>query len=212
MSELTEEQRALLVGDDARMEGYYVGFHKTGVDVIDQILSAVAYAAKGAHKTEAWSHELEYDYGPVPADKTFEWLIQEAANDAAERLTAASADDELIEAYNDAVRESMAAVTERDGHASSGSRESIVAGLRAVAGFRRPAQGDYYEGLEEGVTVGRNTVAQTEPTDAQVIAALNAWHQDVMPVNRLGVFGTQKEDLMRAALKAAFTAGQEEQS
>ena len=51
--------------------------------------------------------------------------------------------------------------------------------------------------------------AQGEPTDAQVIAALNAWHQDVMPVNRLGVFGTQKEDLMRAALRAAFTAGQE---
>ena len=71
------------------MEGYYIGFNKTGNDLIDQILSAVAYAAKGAHKTEAWSHELEYDYGPVPADKTFEWLIQEAANDAAERLAAA---------------------------------------------------------------------------------------------------------------------------
>lgn len=48
------------------------------------------------------------------------------------------------------------------------------------------------------------------PTDAQMIAALNAWHQDVMPVTRLGVFGTQKEDLMRAALIAAFTAGQED--
>lgn len=45
--------------------------------------------------------------------------------------------------------------------------------------------------------------AQGEPTDAQVIAALNAWHQDVMPVNRLGVFGTWKEDRMRAALRAA---------
>lgn len=89
MSELTPEQRAFLVGPDARMEGYYIGFDKTGNDLIDQILSAVAYAAKGAHKTEAWSHELEYDYGPVPADKTFEWLIQEAANDAAERIAAA---------------------------------------------------------------------------------------------------------------------------
>lgn len=86
MSELTEEQRAFLVGPDARMQGYYIGFDKTGNDLIDQILSAVAYAAKGAHKTEAWSHELEYGYGPVPADKTFEWLIQEAANDAAERI------------------------------------------------------------------------------------------------------------------------------
>ena len=45
------------------------------------------------------------------------------------------------------------------------------------------------------------------PTDAQMIAALNAWHQDVMPVTRLGVFGTQKEDLMRAALIAAFKEG-----
>lgn len=89
MSELTEEQRAFLVGDNARMEGYYVGFYKTGVDVIDQVLSAVAYAAKGAHSTDGWTIELGAAYGPVPADKTFEWLIQEAANDAAERLAAA---------------------------------------------------------------------------------------------------------------------------
>ena len=89
MSELTPEQRALLVGDNARMDGYYIGFDKTGNELIDQILSAIAYAAKGAHETEAWSRELEYGYGPVPADKTFEWLIQEAANDAAERLAAA---------------------------------------------------------------------------------------------------------------------------
>lgn len=75
-----------------------------------------------------------------------------------------------------------------------GAKRSVTPSDLAItsAGFRRPAQ--------------------TEPTDAQVIAALNAWHQDVMPVNRLGVFGTQKEDLMRAALKAAFTAGQEKQS
>lgn len=90
MSELTEEQRALLVGPDARMQGYYVGFDKTGNELIDQLLSAVAFAAKGAHSTDAWGWRLERDYGPIPAGKSFEWLIQAAANDAAERLAAAS--------------------------------------------------------------------------------------------------------------------------
>lgn len=104
MSELTEEQRAFLVGPDARMDGYYIGFDKTGNEFIDQILSAVAYAAKGAHGTEAWSYELEYGYGPVPADKTFEWLIQEAANDAAERLAAVGVAPEPEPEYEYAIQ------------------------------------------------------------------------------------------------------------
>ena len=86
MSELTDEQRRLLVGTDARMQGYYVGFERTGVEAVDQILSAVAWAAKGAHHTGSWGDDLDFEYGPDPEGKTFEWLIQQAANDAAERL------------------------------------------------------------------------------------------------------------------------------
>ena len=39
-----------------------------------------------------------------------------------------------------------------------------VAHAIMAAGFRRPVQGDYFEGFEEGVAVGRGIPAQTEPT------------------------------------------------
>ena len=42
-------------------------------------------------------------------------------------------DDELIELHEKAIRDAMDAANKRDGFASSGSRESIVAGLRLVA-------------------------------------------------------------------------------
>ena len=42
-------------------------------------------------------------------------------------------DDELIELHKKAIRDAMDAANKRDGFASSGSRESIVAGLRLVA-------------------------------------------------------------------------------
>lgn len=42
-------------------------------------------------------------------------------------------EDGLIEVYSSAVDAAMHRANERDGYGSSGSRESIVAGLRAVA-------------------------------------------------------------------------------
>ena len=42
-------------------------------------------------------------------------------------------DDELLKLHEKAIRDAMEAAYKRDGFASSGSRESIVAGLRAVA-------------------------------------------------------------------------------
>lgn len=44
-----------------------------------------------------------------------------------------TAEDMLIEVYSTAVDAAMTRANERDGFASNGSRESIVAGLRAVA-------------------------------------------------------------------------------
>lgn len=84
----------------------------------------------------------------------------------------------------------------------------------ALAEYDRSQPSDYERAYADPLAKALRALlrrpAQGEPTDAQVIAALNAWHQDVMPVNRLGVFGTWKEDRMRAALNAAFTAGQED--
>lgn len=163
MSELTEEQRAFLVGPDARMEGYYIGFDKTGNDLIDQILSAVAYAAKGAHSTDAWGYESDYDYGPLPAGKTFEWLIQEAANDAAERLTAASADEEreaLAQAALDSERLRQIAewLSMEHGHEETAKRVNIIAD-RHDALARRPAQTEQITFTPDTITCADCTAA-----------------------------------------------------
>ena len=38
-----------------KMRAYYYGFSETGVRVIDEILSAIAWAGKGFHHTESWA-------------------------------------------------------------------------------------------------------------------------------------------------------------
>lgn len=88
-----------------------------------------------------------------------------------------STDDELLDTYRDAVDLAMHRANMRDGFASNMSRESIVAGLRAVARFRRSVQG--------------------EPTDAQVEAALQALGHARSAVTA---------PVMRAALRAAAEA------
>lgn len=42
---------------NARMNGYYIGFDRTGVGIVDDVLSAVATAAKRYHHTEDWDDE-----------------------------------------------------------------------------------------------------------------------------------------------------------
>ena len=74
-----------------------------------------------------------------------------------------------------------------------------------AAGFRRPAQGDYYEGLEEGIAIGRRPV-QGEPTDAQIERAARSiaeWSTSDVPLELC-------RSVARHALRAAFTAGQED--
>ena len=43
-----------------RMDAYYYGFELTGVQDIDQILYAVAWADKDFHSTDQWQEEIEY--------------------------------------------------------------------------------------------------------------------------------------------------------
>lgn len=69
---------------DWRMDAYYYGFDRTGVDEIDLILSALACAGKAYHHTEDWNenaYALSYHEGDTPVD----W-IQNAANKAAESI------------------------------------------------------------------------------------------------------------------------------
>lgn len=71
-----------------RMDAYYYGFERTGVDAIDKILSAVATAGKMYHHTEDWGGQNGYgrwEQAPFRGDSCIQW-IQNAANDAAEEL------------------------------------------------------------------------------------------------------------------------------
>ena len=61
MSDLTTEVRAALP-EDARMYAYYYAFDRTGIAVVDAILSAVAVAGKGSHHTDGWTSNPGYDY------------------------------------------------------------------------------------------------------------------------------------------------------
>jgi len=64
---------------ELKMNAYYYSFEPTGVQEIDEILSAVAVAGKGSHHTESWDDPDYADKdGKTDVDK-----IQEAANRAA---------------------------------------------------------------------------------------------------------------------------------
>jgi hypothetical protein len=67
---------------DARMCAYYYGFTRTGIGLVDNILSAVAKAGKSYHGTDMWGEEL-IEGG------TCESRIQDAADAAAEQIRSA---------------------------------------------------------------------------------------------------------------------------
>lgn len=73
--------------EDKRMDAYYYGFERTGVAIIDEILSQVAIAGKGSHHTDTWSDELDWEY--YDSKLSFADRIQSAANDAAKRIVEA---------------------------------------------------------------------------------------------------------------------------
>lgn len=71
----------------ARLDAYYYSFEPTGVQVIDDLLHAIAWAGKAAHHTEAWSDELWLtSYGPLRKDENWIDLIQSLANDGAAEI------------------------------------------------------------------------------------------------------------------------------
>lgn len=85
---------------DARMDAYYYGFDRTGVDEIDAVLSAVAIAGKGSHHTESWGDASSYGYykdreGLPDADSGAE-LIEATAKQSAQRLTALKDDNRKL--------------------------------------------------------------------------------------------------------------------
>lgn len=68
---------------------------------------------------------------------------------------------------------------------------------------REHARGGFVKGYEAGWAAARAETT-TEPTDAQVLAALNAMHPKAAAPS-LDYWGDKSADEMRAALRAAWT-------
>lgn len=76
---------------DARMDAYYYSFDRTGLAVIDRILSEVADAGKAYHYTEEWMTDYDeprwarhWEYGPTSACHADR--IQHLANEGAKAV------------------------------------------------------------------------------------------------------------------------------
>lgn len=94
---------------DARMDAYYFGFDRTGVDEIDAVLSAVAIAGKGSHHTESWADSGSAWFytgreGLPDAEGAAE-LIEETAKQSAQRLATIKDDNRKLVAAIRAVEE-----------------------------------------------------------------------------------------------------------
>ncbi len=68
-----------------RLDAYYYYFEPTGVEAIDNILSAVATAGKAYHHTDNWTEETPCFEDNLEGDTPIEW-IQNAANKAAKAI------------------------------------------------------------------------------------------------------------------------------
>jgi hypothetical protein len=81
---------------ERRMYAYYYSFNLTGVDVVDKVLSAVAWAGVAYHHTDSWD-EPAGPYADLAGETPVDW-IQNAAEEAAAALEAAEARVKELEA------------------------------------------------------------------------------------------------------------------
>lgn len=92
-NEISEKLKNFEMHENPTLQAYYYGFDRTGVKVIDSILSAVAMAGKGYHNTDCWSDVCDF------LGFSYTELIQEMANRAAkERDDLRAQNAELLEA------------------------------------------------------------------------------------------------------------------
>lgn len=71
---------------DLNLNAYYYSFDPTGVEVVDQILAAVAAAGKAFHHTEWWNDAMEGPFRSIKEGQTPAEAIQESAVEAAEYI------------------------------------------------------------------------------------------------------------------------------
>lgn len=81
---------------ERRMDAYYFGFDETGVEIVDQILAAVAAAGKGSHHTECWDQYPNEEFSYIDAIQHFaEHAAMEVKKISAMYMKEAAEHDEL---------------------------------------------------------------------------------------------------------------------
>lgn len=95
--------------EDARMDAYYYGFDRTGVDEIDAVLSAVAIAGKGSHNTDSWGDSGSAWFytgrAGLPDAEGAAELIEETAKQSAQRIATLKDDNRKLVAALRAMEE-----------------------------------------------------------------------------------------------------------
>lgn len=95
--------------EDARMDGYYIGFDRTGPGTVDAILSAVAIAGKGSHSTDGWNDDGGAWYysasDHLPDADCANDLIQRTAERSATQVQEMAADLAALLAFAKEVRD-----------------------------------------------------------------------------------------------------------
>jgi len=79
-----------------RMDAYYYSFTPTGVEAVDRLLNAIAWAGKAYHSTDSWGETIE-PYPHCEGKTCIEWM-QNAANRAAREFQVLDQAREALEA------------------------------------------------------------------------------------------------------------------
>lgn len=112
---------------DARMDAYYYGFDRTGVDEIDAVLSAVAIAGKGSHHTESWGDSgsawFYAGHKGLPDAEGAAELIEETAKQSAQRLATLRDDNRKLVA---ALRAVEVLCADPEHHETQGPHDGYV--------------------------------------------------------------------------------------
>lgn len=93
---MTAPDQAPLTGDEqrtlrARTDAYHYGFDRTGVQSVDDLLHAFAWAGAAMHDTADWTETIERGYGPIRDGESVTEMIQRVAIAAATAVQAAVA-------------------------------------------------------------------------------------------------------------------------
>jgi hypothetical protein len=147
------------------MDAYYYSFDPTGERLVDEVLSAVAWAGKAYHHTGDWNKECGGYYGPYNRGDTPVGYIQPKAAECAATLT--DLHDRLAAAERERdewkAKYEIANEVSENAHRHNTALRAQLAALTSEAASPAPS-------VEEGTETHFGT-----PHDAVVVAAAEAY-------------------------------------